>query len=126
MRPILSLALLLLASCTRPTMPAAQEFAARELAGKVAGAPQACVTTFASQNLRVIDKSTLAYGYGRTIYVDHLPGPCPALDALNTVQVEAQIGSEYCRGDHVRGVEPGAVIAGPWCNLGDWTPYSMR
>jgi hypothetical protein len=126
MRRFIPIALVVLASCTRPSMPPAQEFAARELAGRVPGPPQTCVSTFPNQNLRVIDATTLAYGYARTIYVNRLAGPCPALSAFNTVQVEAQVGSEYCRGDHVRGIEPGAVIGGPWCNLGDWTPYRMR
>ena len=125
MRRFIPIALIVLASCTRPTMPAAQDFAARELAGKVAGPPQTCVSTFPNQNLRVIDSRTIAYGYARTIYVNHLPGPCPALEPYNTIQIEAQ-GGQFCRGDQVRGIEPGAVIGGPRCNLGDWTPYTTR
>ena len=115
---------LALASCTGPVEPAGAGVA-RELAGKVAGPPQSCVSTFPDQNLRVIDSSTLAYGYGRKIYVNHLPGPCPAIEPLNTIIVHAY-GSQYCRGDQVQGREPGAIIPGPQCVLGDWTPYTMR
>jgi hypothetical protein len=114
----------ILASCTRPAEPAAAGFA-RELAGHVAGVPQSCISTFPSQNLRVIDSSTLAYGYGRTVYVNHLPGPCPGIEPLNTIIVHMD-GSQYCRGDRVQGREPGAIIPGPQCILGDWTPYTMR
>jgi len=125
MRALILIApVMLVAGCNTAVSPDAASSAAfaRELTGKVAGPPQACVTTFPSQNLRVIDARTIAYGYGRTIYVNRLAGPCPALSGYNTVITELH-GSQYCRGDHVRGLEPGAIIPGPWCNLGDWTPY---
>ena len=109
-------------SCARPATPNDNSAFARELAGHVAAAAQSCVTTFPNQNLRVIDSSTLAYGYGRTIYVNRLAAPCPGIEPLNTIIVHAQ-GSEYCRGDRVQGREPGAIIAGPQCILNDWTPY---
>ena len=113
-----------LASCTRPAQPPGAELA-RELAGHVAGPAQSCVTTFPSQNLRVIDPSTLAYGYGRTVYVNHLGAPCPALEPLNTVIIHGLMAGEYCRGDRVQGREPGAIIAGPQCILQNWIPYRM-
>jgi hypothetical protein len=112
------------ASCTRPAEPPGAGLA-RELAGHVAGPAQTCVSTFPNQNLRVIDPSTLAYGYGRTIYVNRLAAPCPGLEQLNTVIVRTY-GSQYCRGDRVQGLEPGAIIPGPQCILGNWTPYRMR
>jgi hypothetical protein len=124
MRPLILIAAAAwLASCTRPAEPPAAGLA-RELAGHVAGSAQTCVSTFPSQNLRVIDASTVAYGYGRTIYVNHLSGPCPGLEPLNTVIVQAS-GSQYCRGDRIQGLAPGAIIAGPTCNLSDWIPYRM-
>ena len=110
------------AGCARPE-PAADAFA-RELAGHAAGPARTCVTTFGMQNLRVIDPRTIAYGSGRTIYVNRLPGDCPALTPLNTLIIDAQSG-RYCRGDRVRGLEPGAIIPGPSCNLGEWVPYRM-
>src|SRR4051794_7750590 len=118
--PILA-ALVLLAACTRPAEPPGGRFA-QELSGHVAGATQTCVATFPNQNLRVIDPQTLAYGDGRTIYVNHLAAACPALSEFNTVIAEVQ-GGQYCRGDRVRGLEPGGLIPGPSCNLGDWAPY---
>ena len=120
---VMTIALLTAAGCA-PTAPPGQGLA-RELAGYTAGAPQACIPTFPSQNLRVIDSSTIVYGYGTTMYVNRLPGPCPALEPLNTLIVDAQAG-QYCRGDRVRGLEPGGIIPGPTCNLGDWIPYRKR
>jgi hypothetical protein len=121
---VLISAALVIASCTRPAEPPGAGLA-RELAGHVAGPAQSCVSTFPNQNLRVIDPSTLAYGYGRTIYVNRLAGPCPGLEQLNTVIVHTY-GSQYCRGDRVQGLEPGSIIPGPQCILGNWTPYRMR
>jgi hypothetical protein len=118
---VMALVLVTASGCA-PTAAPSGNGLARELAGYTAGPPQACVPTFANQNLRVIDNRTLAYGYGTTMYVNHLPGPCPALEPLNTLIVDAQ-GGQYCRGDRVRGLEPGAVIPGPTCNLGNWIPY---
>lgn len=96
-----------------------------ELTGRVPEAARSCVATFPSQNLRVIDSSTLAYGYGRTIYVNRLAGPCPGISQTSTLIVDVQSG-QYCRGDRVRGLEPGAIIPGPRCLLGDWVPYRSR
>lgn len=111
-------------SCA-PQPPAAESPFARDLAQRTAGAPQACISSATNQNLYVIDSSTIAYGQGQTIYVNHLPGSCPALSPFNTLIVDAQSG-QYCRGDRVRGLEPGATIPGPTCNLGDWTPYALN
>lgn len=109
----------LLASCTTQQ----PDGFARDMAGRVAGPPQTCIPTFPNQNLRIVDPQTVAYGWGRTIYINRLAGPCPALSQFNTIIVQAGTGSQYCRGDRVRGLEPGAIIAGPSCNLGDWVPY---
>lgn len=114
-------ALLTSAGCARPATPAGSVLA-QTLAGRVAGTPKVCVSTLPSQNLRILDPGTLAYGDGRTIYVNRLPGPCPGLQPLNTLIVDAQPG-QYCRGDRVRPLEIGSVIPGPSCNLGDWIPY---
>jgi hypothetical protein len=124
MRPLIMLAGLAVASCTQNAEPPGAALS-RELAGHVAGPPQSCLSSYPSENLRVIDSSTLAYGTGRTIYVNHLGGPCPGIAQLNTIIVDAQDGTRYCRGNRIRGREPGAIIAGPWCTLGDWTPYRM-
>jgi hypothetical protein len=125
MRALMLLApVILLAGCTRPAEPASAGLA-RELANYVPGQAETCISSFPQQNLRVIDAGTIAYGAGRTIYVNHLPGPCPGLSPFNTLIVDTQ-GSQYCRGDRVRGIEPGSVIPGPTCNLGNWTPYRMR
>ena len=110
-----------LGSCAQQ-MEDPQAGLARELAGYTPGEARSCVPTSPNTNLRVVDGATLAYGYGRTIYVNRLASACPALEPTNTLIVDAQ-GGQYCRGDRVRGLEPGGIIPGPSCNLQDWVPY---
>lgn len=112
----------LAASCSRPVAPPGQDFA-QATAGRVAGPPETCITSNPAENLHVIDAQTVAYGYSRTIYINRLQAACPALSQFNTIIVEGGTGGQYCRGDRVRGLEPGAIIPGPSCNLGDWVPY---
>jgi hypothetical protein len=121
----ISAAALTVASCAQP--PGAPDDSgnfARELAGRVAaGPPQTCVATQQSTNLRVIDRQTLAYEQGTTLWVNRLAAPCPGIEPLNTVIVEPQLGTQYCDRDHIRGLEPGGIIPGPVCFLGQWVPY---
>jgi hypothetical protein len=122
MRALMLIAAALLAgSCARPAaMPGTA--LAQETAGRIAGPAKTCISTEQEQNLRVIDRQTLAYGWGSTVYVNHLPGICPGLDQTSTLIISAQSG-QYCRGDRVQAREPGAIIPGPGCNLSDWIPY---
>ncbi len=113
------------AGCSdQPALPPGSAFAS-EVAGRVAGPAQSCIPTQSQQGLRIIDAATIAYGYGREIYVNHLGAPCPGLEPSSTLIVEPGTAGSYCRGDHVRGREMGANIPGPTCILGDWTPYRM-
>lgn len=123
MRPLMLIATAaMIASCSRPVDPPADRFA-QETAGRTAGPAQTCINTYPNQNLRVLDAQTLAYGTGGTIFINRLPDSCPGLGELNTTIVYGSTGSQYCRGDRVRGLELGATIPGPPCNLGDWVPY---
>lgn len=127
MRSLLVLPVLGLATCTAPLPPAptgSPTGFAQELAGRVAGSPQTCISKFPNQNLRVIDDRTIAYEVGTTLWVNRLQASCPALSPYNTLIVESA-GSQYCRGNRVRGAEPGAIIPGPTCNLQDWVPYRI-
>lgn len=115
------------ASCsTPPAAPTDQSALAREVAGRVAGPPRSCVNSSQSANIRVIDSQTLAYDDGPTIWVTHLGASCPGMATLSTVIVEPKLGGQYCRGDHVRGLEQGAIIPGATCFIGDWVPYRRQ
>ena len=112
-----------LASCAAPPPTDAPDPAFQaELAGRAAGPPQSCVAAQTGDAPRVIDGHTLAYGSGRTIYVNRLPAECPGLRPLETLVIEVN-GGNFCRGDRFRTVEPGSIIPGPTCLLSDWVPY---
>jgi len=113
-----------LGSCAQQPQPPGAALAAT-LAGRVAGPPQECVSEFGSDHAYVVDPQTIAYGYGKTIYINRLAAPCPAVDPTNVLITESH-GGEFCRGDHIRGAEPGAIIPGPVCNLNNWVPYTSR
>ena len=119
----ISVAALAVASCTRPVAPAGKDSFAQELAGRTAGPPQSCINSQQSVNLSVVDSQTLAYHDGPTIWVTNLGAPCPGIATLSTVIVEPKLGGQYCRGDHVRGLEQGAIIPGATCFIGEWVPY---
>ncbi len=128
MRSLILLSAFALAAtgCTRPAAPGDRAAFAQETAGRVAGSPRSCVNSNQATNLRVIDSQTLAYDDGPTIWVTHLGAQCPGIETLSTIIVEPKLGGEYCRGDHVRGLEQGAIIPGATCFIGDWVPYRRQ
>ena len=118
--------LLVLASCSPVApVPAGGDPFARELAGRVAGPAQTCVSTNHSQGLRAVDSQTVVYELGTTLWVNRLEQACPAISPHNTIIAESH-GAQYCRGDRIRGQETGAIIPGPACTLRDWVPYRRR
>lgn len=95
-----------------------------ELAGRVAGPPERCVTAYSNDALRPADNSggyVLLYGSGRTIYRNDLGG---CRFGSNDVLVVERFGSNLCRGDIIRSVDRVSHIPGPTCVLGAFTPYS--
>ena len=126
-RPTIIAALLSLAACQGANLdgPAPPGASAAALEGRVAGQPRACISTAINQQGRVLDGATIAYDSGAVIWVNRLAAACPGLSPYNTMLVE-QGGSQLCRGDRVRGLEPGGTIPGPACNLQDWVPFRRR
>ena len=96
----------------------------RELAGRVAGRAESCVSAGSSQSLQIVDASTLVYRSGDTIWLNRLRAACPGLRPFDTLIIEVR-GSQYCKGDQVRSLLPGTTIPGPVCPLGDFTPYRL-
>jgi hypothetical protein len=96
---------------------------AAELQGRSAGAPVACIPASSGTSLDIASADTLVYRTSGTIWVNRLGGRCPGLRPLNRLIIEPSSGGRYCRGDRVRGVEPGSSIPGAVCPLGDFIPY---
>jgi hypothetical protein len=119
--------LLIAAACAeRGEGPAtrAEESLARDLSGRTAGEPRSCVLASSGRSLVVRNPGTLVVDEGRTLWINRLDGPCPGLGPFATLEVQTH-GGQYCRGDRVRGREPGQAIPGPWCVLRDFTPYRV-
>jgi hypothetical protein len=120
MRSLPLILIVALAGCAPPAPPGAD--LARITAGRTAGPPQTCITTQPDLTLHAVDQTTVAYGLGSTIYINHV-GACPGLRELSTIVVVSASSGQLCRGDRIRANEPGSVIPGAPCNLGDWIPY---
>jgi hypothetical protein len=94
----------------------------RELAGRTAGEPRACVPTSPGTNLAARGRQALVYESGDTVWVNRLAASCPGLDEMSQIVIELH-GSQYCRGDHFRARHAGQSIPGPICVLESFTPY---
>jgi hypothetical protein len=114
---------LVLGSCAAPPPSAQQRAPDQELAGRVAGAPEHCVSINSQQSLRVSesDRHVLLYGNGRTLWANNL-GQCSF--GPDDVLVTEPFGPSYCRGDLVRSIDRSSRIPGPACVLGDFIPYT--
>lgn len=113
---------LALVSCAPPP-PAGQHGAESELAGRVAGAPEHCVSISSSQNLRVSDSDPhlMLYGNGRIIWANSLGPGCTF--SRDDIPVTEPTGSSYCRGDIVRSIDRISHLPGRTCVFGDFIPY---
>jgi len=115
-------ALTVAASSCAPAETSPSTVAIPDLAGRTAGAPQRCVPTQPTEALRVVDSHTVLYGNGGTIWVNRLATECPGMTRMDILIIEP-MGTEYCRGDKARSVDPVSHIPGPACVLGDFVPY---
>jgi hypothetical protein len=115
---------LLLTACTAsaPNSASNSSELARLLDGRVVGEPKSCVPMQQQDGLRAIDENTFVVERGRTLWVNRLPSACPGIRPFSTLIVRVHTG-QYCQGDRVQALEPGASIPGPYCILGDFVPY---
>lgn len=94
----------------------------RELAGRIAGEPQACVPVHQNHALQAVDDRTIVYRTPQAVWVNRLAATCSGLRPISTLIVDTFSG-RFCRGDLVRGLEAGSAIPGPTCALGDFVPW---
>ncbi|NUT01051.1 MAG: hypothetical protein HOP96_08765 [Sphingomonas sp.] len=112
----------MLAGCTAPP-PVASNAPLAEIAGRVAGPAQRCVTTTQSEGLHAANRSTLTVRSGRTIWVNHLQDGCSGFGQWDVLVTEP-IGTQYCSGDLVRSFDSLSKIPGPSCRLGEFIPFT--
>lgn len=129
MRLAIGIGAALLAGCTTSTEQAAsrQAEAARDFAEAIGdrqpGESQDCINSSMTDGPRIIDHKRLIYRQGQRLWVNNLESECPGLEPYNTLIVELH-GSQICRNDQFRALEPGSRIPGPYCRFGKFTPYS--
>ena len=119
-----------IASCTTAaqqpvrTAKSQQQFE-RLLAGKVAGPPQSCLPSYNSNNMVVIDPSTVAFKVGtRRVYVNHMQGGCTNLGGGYALITHGFGGQGLCRGDIAQVVDIRNHFAIGSCAFGDFIPYT--
>jgi hypothetical protein len=120
---------LALAACTPSAqMQASQQAeAAKDLADalgtRTPGAPKDCISVSDSDGPQIIDDHTILYKpVSRTLWRNDLGTSCPGLRPYTTLIVEVH-GSQICRNDRFRVLDPGSSIPGPYCMFGKFTPY---
>lgn len=101
----------------------AQKDLAAVLEGRVAGTPRDCISVTDSDGPQIIDSRTIVYKpLGRTVWRNDLGSTCPGLRPYTTLIVEVH-GSQLCRNDRFRALDPGSSIPGAYCMFGKFTPY---
>ncbi|MGV1684100.1 hypothetical protein [Sphingopyxis sp. NJF-3] len=96
----------------------------KQLAGKVAGAPEKCLPSFRTNDaIRVSDTILLYRSGGNLVYRNDLKGSCPGLARDSDIMVIKQYGSQICNGDFFHLVDRSSGIRGPTCVFGDFVPY---
>lgn len=97
---------------------------AKQLDGKVAGAPQRCIADFHADNLiRISDDMLLYRVSSKLVYQNNLKGTCSGLARDSDIIVTEQFGSQKCNGDIIRLVDRTSGMQGGFCSLGDFVPY---
>jgi hypothetical protein len=94
---------------------------AKEIGDRTPGEPANCISS-SSSGPQIIDKDTILYRDGRTVWRNELAAECRGLEPGNTVVIEVN-GGQLCQNDKFRMIEPGMSIPGPYCRLGKFTPY---
>ena len=103
------------------TKGSGEEYLAKLLEGREAGEPKRCISTFGSNNLRIIDKTAIVYEDGRTIWVNRTRDPASLDD--DDILVIRRYGSDLCRLDYVRAVGRSTGMFRAQVLLEDFVPY---
>ena len=94
--------------------------------GKVAGAPQSCITSLEANDMVTIDDDTLAFRNGnQRVYINHMQGGgCPGISGgWNTLVTKSPSG-QLCRGDIASVADLRSHMPAGSCVFGDFVPYS--
>lgn len=122
-------AALVLGSCsTAPAeqtrSPRAAQELADALAGRVAGPPQRCITTYRTTKVTPIDDFAILYDQGSTIYVQNPRGGCPGVGSGSDILVTRQTTNQLCDGEIAQTVDLTSRVARGGCVFGPFVPYT--
>ncbi len=104
----------------------AQQTLDRYLSGKVAGAPQACLPFYRSDDMIVVDDRTILFRDGsRRIWRNDPVGGCSGLGRPGTALVTRSFGGTgLCRGEIANIVDTTSGMFVGSCSLGDFVPFT--
>jgi hypothetical protein len=106
--------------------PQAEAHLQQLLTGRVPGPPVSCLPDYRSNDMVVIDDSTVLFRDGRTVYRNDFQGGacnhlCSAFYALLTRRFG---GVGLCRGDIAQVIDTGTGMTVGSCVVGDFIPYT--
>jgi hypothetical protein len=126
MRKLIPLALGGLLAATAPVqakVPAdAEAKLAKELEGRVAGAPVDCVNMRQIRSTRIIDGIGIIYDAGVTIYLNRPRAGAKSLDKWDTLVTKLH-SSQLCSIDTVQLYDSGSRMQTGFVFLGEFIPY---
>lgn len=98
---------------------------AKELAGKFAGKPVNCLPYHGNNGLEVIDRDTILFHAGSTVYRQDTNGQCyPSGSQMGYALVTRSFGSsQYCNGDIARVVDTSGGFTVGSCSFNEFVPY---
>ena len=96
---------------------------AKAIEGRVAGKPVSCIDPRLNANSRVIDRTAIIYGSGRTIYVQQPDNP-GSLRSDDILVTELFGTSQLCNVDIVRLVDRNGFWWRGFVNLTPFVPYT--
>jgi hypothetical protein len=120
-----------LAACTTAPEPMTRSAEAEAhlnklLAGRVAGRPVNCLSTWRSDNMVTIDDNTVVFKDGRRVYRnDFRGGSCSGLGRGHYAMVTKTTGSSLCSGDIAQLVDFANGFTVGSCVLGEFVPYDL-
>ena len=109
----------------KPEMTKGEKELAKLLEGREAGKPVSCIRNFPIQQLRVINKTALVYGRGRTIYVQRTRNP-QDIDDGEVLVTRHFGGSDLCRLDNVTTVDRHGGFFSGVIFFEDFVPYTKK
>ncbi len=98
-----------------------EEKLAKLLEGRVAGEPERCLPFNVSNDLKVIDRTALVYGHGKTVWVNR-PSNADSLDD-DDVLVRTSHTAQVCSLDLVKLVERSSMMQVGTVGLNEFVPY---